>query len=221
MSQATPSEPGVALDPRRVPARIRRRVLAHVLEQGGLSEPGLLVGRDPRHAVLSGDAPRSELRPAGGRGLPTDAHTPGAYNGPRDPTLDRFFFSPAHYALVLYATLVETGRMSARALDDFNRDGSTVELIAAEHSPGIEAMPGSLPQALSQAGGVALARKLRGEPGRTFVFMSDGEFQEGQTWEAIGALAFHLHRGGDALTRYSRARRVSWSPLHGLRPRWA
>ena len=36
-----------------------------------------------------------------------------------------------------------------------------------------------------------MARKRRGENGRVFVFMSDGELQEGQTWEAIQALAFH------------------------------
>ena len=43
----------------------------------------------------------------------------------------------------------------------------------------------------SQAGGIAMARRLRGESGRVFVFMSDGEFEEGQTWEAVQALAFY------------------------------
>ena len=66
-----------------------------------------------------------------------------------------------------------------------------VEMIGAEHSPGFETTTGSLAQALSTAGGIALGRRLKGETGRTFVFMSDGEFQEGQTWEAIQALAFY------------------------------
>jgi transketolase len=50
---------------------------------------------------------------------------------------------------------------------------------------------GSLAQALSQAAGIAHARKLKGHTGRVFVYMSDGEFQEGQTWEAIMAAVFH------------------------------
>lgn len=117
--------------------------------------------------------------------------TGAAYNGPKAPELDRFFFSPSHYSLVLYAVLIETGRMAPEALAQFNRDGSSVEMIGAEHSPGMELMTGSLAQGLSQAAGIALARKLKGESGRVWVFMSDGEFQEGQTWEALQTAAFY------------------------------
>ena len=124
---------------------------------------------------------------ARGRGL-----SGGAYNGAPDPDRDRFLLSPAHYALVLYAALIETGRMAAEGLSQFNADGSTVEMIGAEHSPGFEMMGGSLAQTLSQAGGIALARRMKGEKGRTWVFLSDGEFQEGQTWEALQSL-FHYH----------------------------
>lgn len=115
----------------------------------------------------------------------------GAYNGPQSPEYDRFIFSPAHYALVLYATLIEVGRLSAEGLKMFNQDGTTIEMIGAEHSPGVETTTGSLAQALSQAGGLALARKLKGEKGRVFVMMTDGEFQEGQTWEAVQALSYY------------------------------
>lgn len=122
-------------------------------------------------------------------------HHPGesgaGYNGARAAHLDRFIFSPVHYALVLYSTLIEVGRLAPTALQQFNQDGSRVELIGAEHSPGHEVTAGSLGQALSQAGGIALARKLRGDSGRVWVFMSDGEFQEGQTWEAFAALSYH------------------------------
>ncbi|MEO1222515.1 MAG: transketolase [Pseudomonadota bacterium] len=109
----------------------------------------------------------------------------GLYNGPRTAEFDRFYFSPAHYALVLYVALIECGRLSEEALEAFNLDGSKVELIGAEHSPGVESTTGSLGQALSQAIGVAMARRHRGDSGKTWVMMSDGEFQEGQTWEAI------------------------------------
>lgn len=114
-----------------------------------------------------------------------------AYNGPQSPTYDRFIFSPAHYALVLYVALIESGRMAPEGLEAFNTDGSTVELIGAEHSPGVETTTGSLAQALSQAGGIALARRIKKETGRVWVMMSDGEFQEGQTWEAVQALAHY------------------------------
>jgi len=128
---------------------------------------------------------------AGVPGHGNPAVTGAAYNGPHGPELDRFFMSPVHYALVLYATLIEVGRMDAEGLAAFNRDGSTVEMIGAEHSPGHEVTAGSLGQALSQAAGIALARRLRGESGRSWVFMSDGEFQSGQTWEALQAIAFY------------------------------
>lgn len=121
----------------------------------------------------------------------TDYFTGAYYNGPRDKDLDRFFLSPAQYALVLYAALIEAGRMSPDGLLEFNKDGSSVEMIGAEHSPGMEVMTGSLGQGISQAAGVSMARKLKGEKGRVFIFMSDGEFQIGQTWEAIQTMAFH------------------------------
>jgi transketolase len=119
------------------------------------------------------------------------AFTGAAYNGPKTPHLDRFVMSPVHYALVLYAALVEVGRLAPEGLAQFNQDGSTVEMIGAEHSPGHEVTAGSLGQALSQAGGIALARRLKGDTGRVWVFMSDGEFQSGQTWETLQALRFH------------------------------
>ena len=115
----------------------------------------------------------------------------GAYNGPQAPDLDRFIFSPAHYALVLYSTLIEVGRMAPEGLAQFNQDGSSVEMIGAEHSPGVETTTGSLGQAISQAAGIALARKLRGDTGRVWVLMTDGEFQEGQVWEAFETLSYY------------------------------
>jgi transketolase len=114
-----------------------------------------------------------------------------AYNGPKSPDLDRFFISPVHYALVLYTTLVEVGRMASEGLAMFNQDGSSVEMIGAEHSPGHEVTAGSLGQGLSQAAGISLGRRLKGETGRNWVFMSDGEFQSGQTWETVQAMVFH------------------------------
>ncbi|CAK0741705.1 Transketolase [Gammaproteobacteria bacterium] len=115
----------------------------------------------------------------------------GYYNGPQGPHYDRFILSPAQYALILYATLVEVGRMDPDGMTQFNQDGGTVEMIGAEHSPGMEVMTGSLGQGLSQGAGIAMARKRRGESGRVWLMMSDGEFQSGQNWEAVQAAGFH------------------------------
>lgn len=123
--------------------------------------------------------------PAPGNPTPSGA----VVYGEPTPENDRLIISPAHYALPVYAALIAVERLAESALEEFNQDGSTVEMIGAEHSPGFATTTGSLSQALSQAGGIALGRRLKGETGRTWVFMSDGEFQEGQTWEALQALS--------------------------------
>jgi transketolase len=128
-------------------------------------------------------------------GVPSAAnkdYSPGYYfNGPHTRISDRFILSPTHYSLVLYAALIETGRMDKSGLDQFNKDGSSVEMIGAEHSPGMEVMTGSLGQGLSQGIGMAYGRRLKGEPGKTYVFMSDGEFQIGMVWEAFQFMNHH------------------------------
>lgn len=184
---------------RRAARGIRRRVLEHTVGNNGgylsqaCSSAEILATLYTRVMRL-GESAAPPIPPPfpgvpGARG--PRSLTGAAYNGPHLPGLDRFYLSPAHYALVLYATLIEVGRMAPEGLGQFNQDGSTVEMIGAEHSPGMEVTTGSLAQGLSQAAGVALARRLRGESGRTWVFMSDGEFQEGQTWEAFEVMAHH------------------------------
>lgn len=184
---------------RAVAVRVRRRVFEHTLSHDG----GYLSQACSAAEILatlytgvmrlgSAEAPAVPPPFTGVPGSGPDACRSGAgYNGPRAPHLDRFIMSPVHYALVLYAVLVETGRMAPEGLAQFNADGSTVEMIGAEHSPGHEVTAGSLGQGLSQAAGIALARRLKGDSGRTWVFMSDGEFQSGQTWETLHALAHH------------------------------
>ena len=180
-------------------ARIRRRVLDYTLRNNGgyLSQAcsSAEIFATMYLEIMNLGASVAPMIPMPFPGVPgannPQAFTGGGYNGPRCQDLDRFFISPVHYALVLYSTLIEVGRMAPEGLEMFNKDGSTVELIGAEHSPGHELTAGSLAQCLSQAGGISLARKIRGESGRNWVFMSDGEFEEGQTWEAFAALAYH------------------------------
>lgn len=184
---------------RSVADRVRRRVLGLTIERNGcylsqtLSSADLLATLYTRVMRL-GPSQGTPIPPPF-RGVPGRAGARfgegAAYNGPQGDGYDRLLISPAHYAVAIYATLVETGRMAPEGLDQFNVDGSTVEMIGAEHSPGFELTTGSFGQALSQAGGIAMARRLRQEDGRVFVFISDGELEEGQTWEALQALAFY------------------------------
>jgi len=183
---------------KRVAEGIRRRVTEFTLKNGGgylsqaCSSAEILATLYTRVMKLGPSVAPPVPSPFGGvPGKNPDYTTGAGYNGPRKPELDRFFISPVHYALVLYATLVETGRMAEEGLAMFNQDGSTVEMIGAEHSPGHELMAGSLGQALSQVIGIALGRRRKGETGRNFVFMSDGEFMIGQTWEAMETLSFY------------------------------
>jgi len=178
---------------------IRRRVFFHTMKNNGgylsqacsAAESLALLYNE----FLKLGEPTLPKVPLPFRGVPSadnpDAFTGAGYHGPATPDYDRLFISPAHYALVIYCALIETGRMDEHALDHFNKDGSSVEMIGAEHSPGMEVTTGSLAQGLSMAAGVAFARKKRNEPGKVWVYMSDGEFQEGQTWECLAAMAHH------------------------------
>ena len=151
-------------------------------EQLNLGEPTLpMIPRDFA-GVPSADNPGYE--------------TGAGYNGPVAPEYDRLFIAPAHYALVAYVTLIEVDRMAPEGLDMFNKDGSSVEMIGAEHSPGMEVHNGTLGIGLSTGAGLAYGRRLRGDTGKVWVFMSDGEVQEGQTWEAVQA---SVHYGIDNL----------------------
>jgi len=183
---------------RRVARGIRRRVLEHTIKSSGgylsqaCSAAEILAALYTKIMKLGPSQAPPVPPPFPGVPSKTNPRYSGAaYNGPHAPDLDRFYLSAVHYALALYAALIETERMSPDGLAQFNRDGSTVEMIGAEHSPGLEVTGGSLGQTISQAGGIALARKRRGETGRNWVFMSDGEFQSGQTWEAVQALVFY------------------------------
>ncbi|CAB5241179.1 unannotated protein [freshwater metagenome] len=178
---------------------IRERVLAHSIANNGgymsqaCSSAELLAAL--YGSILNFAPLENPIDPPSFIGVPSVGEhiykTGAQFHGEKGPEYDRLISSPAHYALVIYAALIETRRLREDGLEHFNRDGSTVEMIGAEHSPGFETTTGSLAQALSQAGGIALARKIRGEKGRTWVFMSDGEFQEGQTYEALQAARFH------------------------------
>jgi transketolase len=105
---------------------------------------------------------------------------------------DRFILSKGHSAGALYVALWTLGRLGEEDLLRFHRD----DTLLAGHPParGIADIPfatGSLGHGLSLAAGVALALQFKGQGGRVICLTSDGEWQEGSTWEALIFAAHH------------------------------
>ena len=105
---------------------------------------------------------------------------------------DRFILSKGHSAGALYVALCEQGVISEDELKTFHKDGTRLP----GHPPVnlFEQIPfatGSLGHGLSLAAGFALSQSMRGRGGHTYCLTSDGEWQEGSTWEA---LIFACHR---------------------------
>lgn len=113
------------------------------------------------------------------------------------PGVDRFVLSPSHYVTAMYAVAVELGQLDRQALNTYGADGSPLETIGSEQTPVVDFTCGSLAQGLSVGIGYALANRLVGRGARTVVFGSDGEMEEGQTWEAA---MFAGHHGLTDLT---------------------
>jgi transketolase len=110
------------------------------------------------------------------------------------PERDRFLLSTGHYSIVLWAALAEAGVLKAEELATYGADESRLEMSSCETTPGVEITGGSLAHGLSQAIGMALGARLSRRDFRVFTFLSDGELQEGATWEAaMSASHFKLN----------------------------
>lgn len=97
---------------------------------------------------------------------------------------DRFILSKGHCCSALYAALALKGFFPMSELASFAQDGSRLLAHASHHVPGVELSTGSLGHGLPAGCGMALAARRDGMSWRTFVLMSDGECDEGTTWEA-------------------------------------
>jgi len=110
---------------------------------------------------------------------------------PTWPDRDRFVLSIGHYAIGLYAALAEAGIIPVEELSTYGADGSRLEMSAPETTTGVEMTGGSLGHGLTQSVGMALGLRLQGRDARVINLLSDGECQEGSTWEAALAGAHH------------------------------
>lgn len=103
---------------------------------------------------------------------------------PARPDRDRFILSKGHACAAFYAALAERGFFPKEWLETFYRDGGRLAGHATHTGvPGVEFSTGSLGHGLSVATGMALAGKRDGAPWRVFALLSDGECDEGSTWE--------------------------------------
>ena len=100
---------------------------------------------------------------------------------------DRFLLSTGHYSIALWAALAEAGIIPRDELATYGADGSRLEMSTLDTTPGVEVIGGSLGHGLGQAVGQALGLRLSNSAARVFVELSDGEMQEGATWEAAMA----------------------------------
>lgn len=114
---------------------------------------------------------------------------------PEDPEWegrDRFLLSIGHYAIALYAVLMEAGVLPEDELETYGMDDSRMPMSGmASYTPGMEITGGSLGQGLGIAVGMCLGLKRKGNPAFVFNLMSDGELGEGSTWEAVMSAVQH------------------------------
>lgn len=108
---------------------------------------------------------------------------------------DRFLLSTGHYSIALWAALVEAGILPDAELATYGADDSRLQMSTLDTTPGVEVIGGSLGHGLGQGVGQALGLRVTGSDARVFVELSDGELQEGATWEAaMSASHFKLDR---------------------------
>ena len=105
---------------------------------------------------------------------------------------DRFLLSIGHYAIALYAALIEAGILPEDELETYGGDDSRLPMSGmAAYTPGMEITGGSLGHGLGIAVGMALGLKRKASTSFIYNLLSDGELGEGSTWEAAMAASHH------------------------------
>ena len=136
-------------------------------------------------------------------------HTP---ENPQWPDRDRFILSKGHAAPILYAALAEAGYFPVSELPTLRKLGSHLQGHAdVKSTPGVEMSSGSLGMGLSFAVGVSLAARLDSRSYRTYALLSDGECEEGQTWEAALAAAHFKVDNLVAIVDYNGIQLSGWT----------
>jgi transketolase len=99
--------------------------------------------------------------------------------------LDTFLMSKGHGCMIQYAILEDLGILSRADMDAYCTPGGRLGVHPDHGNPGIVAATGSLGHGLSMVVGMALSEKTNKTGGQIYTVLSDGEVQEGSTWEAV------------------------------------
>jgi len=114
---------------------------------------------------------------------------------PDDPkweARDRFLLSNGHYAIALYAALIEAGIVPESELETYGSDDSRLPMSGmSSYTPGMEMSGGSLGQGLTIAVGHGLGLKRKGSASFVYTLFSDGELDEGAVWEGLMSASHH------------------------------
>src|SRR6266536_2516882 len=113
-------------------------------------------------------------------------------DSPEWPARDRFVLCKGHAAPIQYSALAQHGYFPLEDLMGLRKIGTQLQGHPdMQRTPGVEVSTGSLGQGLSMCVGICLALRLDGRDDTAQVFgvLSDGDCQEGQTWEAAAAAA--------------------------------
>ncbi len=120
------------------------------------------------------------------------------------PQRDRFILSKGHGGGGVYAILAEKGFFPKEWLSTYYKDDGKLSGHISHHVPGVEFSTGSLGHGLPVAVGMALAAKHARSEHRVFCLMSDGDCDEGSTWEAMMFAAQHKFDNLIAVVDYNR-----------------
>ena len=104
---------------------------------------------------------------------------------PKNPARDRFILSKGHAGCAVYAALYEKGYFPEDWLMTYYCDNGKLMGHISHHVPGVEFSTGSLGHGLPVAVGMALNAKLKNASHKVYCLMSDGDMNEGSTWEGI------------------------------------
>jgi len=150
-----------------------------------------LISNNIRHSVVRMLHKAKSGHSAGSMGL-ADIFTALYFNvmnhDPKNPEWagrDRLLLSNGHVCPVMYAAMAEVGYLSKDELMSLRKVGSRLQGHPHRGTlPGIESSSGPLGQGLSVAVGMAIVGKKERKNWRVYCVCSDGEHDEGQTWEA-------------------------------------
>lgn len=129
---------------------------------------------------------------------------------------DTFVLSKGHGCMIQYVVLESLGILDRKELDNFSTSRGQLGVHPDYGNPGIEASTGALGHGLSMVVGMALANRINGADGIVYTVLSDGEVQEGSTWEAT-LMASSL-RLGNVVAFIDYNQMVSIGPIVDLHP---